>query len=736
MAGQSVSKGATPTGTSATVSASQGSTADATTKASATASPDTSSSQAAHTSQDPAPPVSPASATSSAATPSSSAVNSATASPSQTSTEKAATTTAGGDATRTSGSGSGTQIAIPSHTTNSETDALTTSVQGVSSTSSPSSTSQGDTQPSPGIPIPLPLPSNSATPSRTIPLSSASSVISPVALPSSTAALPFESTRNLEIPAPSSSTVPSSSQPVLTSLIQGTAVMGASGTPTSAAVEQSSSAPSAISATSLSNVNSSKGTSGVAQAPKQQAPNQNPAETTSTITDKSETTLSTPVFLTVTNAHNQTTLSEPPVFTSVGVTTSNGQVVSITHVIANPTGIWGVNAAESSHGFFSNSGAVAGVFLVVGIVIAALGVGICLFIRRRRRRNPRFIESISRPLPMPDNPFEDPRSLSPAPQMRYASGYTDRTLVIGGAGTPTPTPARSPFSSDVDHGSLTSSQTHTSGEPLSGLGLAGIGAGGGRRYSSGTQSSSGSRSRRSSQQGSIGLAITSDHARDASRSARRETSSAQSSPSIYPPSLPALPGEENRSMVNVPLSNNNSTAHLSTTSTNRMSSPTTRKPVPLHDLPEPIAPKPLSPMQREAQQTKPPVIPPRSPLRRNSTANSRSLSRSPPPPALASIQTQLKTPDLGNPYEPLTPPISFASLSPPGSSSGHEPPTPNTPAGANAAANPFSDIHAQQPTQVDIVTAFPMVRSGKRETFYTRTGGSQRRPSVEWRHRD
>ena len=327
---------------------------------------------------------------------------------------------------------------------------------------------------------------------------------------------------------------------------------------------------------------------------------------------------------------------------------------------------------------------------------------------------------------MPDNPFEDPRSLSPPPEMRYASGYTDRTLVIGGAGTPAPTPApRSPFDSDVDHGSLASSQTHASGGRLNGLGLAGIGAGGGRRYSSGTQSSSGSRSRRSSEQGSIGLAITSDHARDASRSARRQTSSAQSSPSIYPPSLPALPGEENRSMVNVPLSNNNSVSHLSTASGNRVSSPTTRKPVPLHDLPEPIAPTPLLPAQQQAQQTKPPVIPPRSPLRRNSTANTRPLSRSPPPQPIASIQTQLKNPNFGNAYEPLTPPISLASLSPPGSSSGHEPLTPSTPSGANAAANPFSDAHAQQLSQTDIVTAFPMVRSGKRETFYTRTGGSQ-----------
>ncbi|EJF66725.1 hypothetical protein DICSQDRAFT_151167 [Dichomitus squalens LYAD-421 SS1] len=182
MAGQSTSKEARTTGTLVAVSASQGSTADATTKASATASPNTSSSQAAHT------------------TLSSSAVNSATGRLSQSPTEKAATTTAGGDATLTSGSRSVTQIAISSHTTNSEADAPTISVH---------------------------------------------------------------------------------------------------------------------------------------DAPQQQALNQNPAETTSTITDKPEATLSTPVFVTVTN--DQTSLSEPPVFTSVGVPPSDGQVVSATRVIASKT---------------------------------------------------------------------------------------------------------------------------------------------------------------------------------------------------------------------------------------------------------------------------------------------------------------------------------------------------------------------------------------------------------------
>ncbi|TBU38924.1 hypothetical protein BD309DRAFT_994115 [Dichomitus squalens] len=127
-------------------------------------------------------------------------------------------------------------------------------------------------------------------------------------------------------------TLSSLSQPVQTSPTQGTAVMGACGIHASAIIEPS---PSALSATSLWNITTSEGTSCVTQAPQQQALNQNPTETTSTITDKPEATLSTPVFVTVTN--DQTSRSEPPVFTSVGVPPSDGQVVSATRVITSKT---------------------------------------------------------------------------------------------------------------------------------------------------------------------------------------------------------------------------------------------------------------------------------------------------------------------------------------------------------------------------------------------------------------
>ena len=66
--------------------------------------------------------------------------------------------------------------------------------------------------------------------------------------------------------------------------------------------------------------------------------------TVSTITDHPETTLSSPVLFSVTNALGQVTLSEPPIFTSLSASTlDNGVHVSITHIIANPTGVWNVN---------------------------------------------------------------------------------------------------------------------------------------------------------------------------------------------------------------------------------------------------------------------------------------------------------------------------------------------------------------------------------------------------------
>ena len=76
-------------------------------------------------------------------------------------------------------------------------------------------------------------------------------------------------------------------------------------------------------------------------------------------------------------------------------------------------------------------------FVVVGLVVAG-AAAVAAFILCKRRRRRRIRQSISRPLPYPDNPFEDPR-VSPSPtQMRYASDSSHRNLVGAGVGAHAP----------------------------------------------------------------------------------------------------------------------------------------------------------------------------------------------------------------------------------------------------------------------------------------------------------
>ena len=94
--------------------------------------------------------------------------------------------------------------------------------------------------------------------------------------------------------------------------------------------------------------------------------------------------------------------------------------------------------ARNVHRFFANTGAVAGVFLVVGIVATAFAAIVAFALCKRRRRR-HIRNSISRPLPYPENPFEDPRE-SPSPtEMRY-SDAPYRNVIGGGVGLNDPAP--------------------------------------------------------------------------------------------------------------------------------------------------------------------------------------------------------------------------------------------------------------------------------------------------------
>lgn len=98
------------------------------------------------------------------------------------------------------------------------------------------------------------------------------------------------------------------------------------------------------------------------------------------------TTLTSPVYITTTDANGVTSTTAPPIITTTSTTTSNGVVITVTEVVANadPT-LSNNNGQKSSSAFFSNTGAVAGVFVLVGLAAASILLFIFFAVRRRRR---------------------------------------------------------------------------------------------------------------------------------------------------------------------------------------------------------------------------------------------------------------------------------------------------------------------------------------------------------------
>jgi len=95
-------------------------------------------------------------------------------------------------------------------------------------------------------------------------------------------------------------------------------------------------------------------------------------------------TLESTHFVTTTNSLGETTTSAPVVVTQIITSTaSNGALVTQTSVVANPT--LSPNDGPSGSTFFKNTGAVAGVFVLVGLSVVAICLGIFFVIRRRRR---------------------------------------------------------------------------------------------------------------------------------------------------------------------------------------------------------------------------------------------------------------------------------------------------------------------------------------------------------------
>ncbi|KAH7916445.1 hypothetical protein BJ138DRAFT_1108809 [Hygrophoropsis aurantiaca] len=268
-------------------------------------------------------------------------------------------------------------------------------------------------------------------------------------------------------------------------------------------------------ATSDSAASSAPAGQGLSSSPPQDL---NSPGVTSTVTEQVQSTFSQAVSVTITNASGQVSVTVPPLVTSVGTSTqSNGAVVTYTQVIANPPSYnSGQNATSNS--FFNNHGAVAGTFVAVGIIAAAL-FG-CFYVVLARRRRQRQRDQLRSSITWPVN---DARGGLFDQQLPMTPAYTD------GASFPSPVRWRIP-----------SSQPEPVPQPAFDGGVAGVGTlipelndheGPFSDYHSINRNS----------RGPIGLAVTTG---PASRHNSGVPSVALSSPSLYPPSL--LPATEEK----------------------------------------------------------------------------------------------------------------------------------------------------------------------------------------------
>jgi hypothetical protein len=146
------------------------------------------------------------------------------------------------------------------------------------------------------------------------------------------------------------------------------------------------------------------------------------------------------VPVTLTNTKNgSAVLSTPAVVTILSTSSgSSGDIVTYSHVFANPPSSISGNKAFASSGYDSppprrgirelmhhrllgNRGAIAALFVVVGVVAATVALCIVFFFRRRRRLNRprRWLAGMhQQSYNDPSNPFEDPGN---PPEMRAVS---------------------------------------------------------------------------------------------------------------------------------------------------------------------------------------------------------------------------------------------------------------------------------------------------------------------------
>lgn len=91
------------------------------------------------------------------------------------------------------------------------------------------------------------------------------------------------------------------------------------------------------------------------------------------------------MYITTTNAQGQPATTAPSIITVVTTSTNSaGAATTITVGVANPT-LAPNNGTTSGSAFFRDTGAVVGVFVVIGLAAASIVLWIFFFIRRKRR---------------------------------------------------------------------------------------------------------------------------------------------------------------------------------------------------------------------------------------------------------------------------------------------------------------------------------------------------------------
>jgi hypothetical protein len=144
-------------------------------------------------------------------------------------------------------------------------------------------------------------------------------------------------------------------------------------------------------------------------------------------------------------------MTVPTSLTSETVVTSGDRTYTLTQVIYNPTGaLDGGSSSDSSNSFFDNKGAVAGVFVVVGLAVVAIltALGVLFYRKRRRQRLDREVTAAAvaasaaasrAPLDEEDMHSSHPASESYRSTMTqyspYPGKYSDSSYIPGVAGT-------------------------------------------------------------------------------------------------------------------------------------------------------------------------------------------------------------------------------------------------------------------------------------------------------------